>query len=128
MCFQFKSLWKQVLLKFSLKMNLLVEKYRCFWIQNILLKNLFLTQKELKPQTISISFSNDTISFSKTKQTEVSSKNKSSESSLGLLTIPIHQKSRYLKINIKGVEKCPETYPCAGNSAWFFIDEIIINK
>lgn len=44
----------------------------------------------------------------------------------GLLTIDQSFTSRYLKIKIKNIGKCPDDHKGAGNDAWIFIDEIII--
>ncbi len=44
----------------------------------------------------------------------------------GILTINQSFTSRYLKIKIKNIGKCPNDHKGAGNNAWIFIDEIII--
>ena len=78
------------------------------------------------PQLVEVSFSNDGHSFYNEKETSGSSKFSQNDSSTGLLVVDINTKGRFIKINIKGIDKIPKDNPGAGNPGWFFIDEIII--
>lgn len=78
------------------------------------------------PKSIEISFSNDGNSFYASKQFSGSTRSTEEESFTDLLKFDLHQKSRYLKINIEGIGNIPEGFPGTGNLAWFFIDEIIV--
>ncbi len=42
-------------------------------------------------------------------------------------TIPVNQKARYLKIEIENFGIIPQGQQGAGNGAWLFVDEIVIN-
>jgi arylsulfatase A len=78
------------------------------------------------PKLFEVSFSNNGSSFYASKQSSGSTRISERESFTDLLKLNLQQKSRYIKINIKGIDKIPKGYSGAGNSGWFFIDEIII--
>jgi len=78
------------------------------------------------PKLIEVSFSNKGNSFYASKQSSDFSRISEKESFTDMLSIDLDQKSRYVKINIEGIDKIPEGYPGTGNPGWFFIDEIII--
>ena len=76
------------------------------------------------PASFEVSFSNDGKKFSHSKNVEISLQN--NENYIDFSTIEFNQKSRFVKIIVKGIGYCPANHPGAGNPAWFFIDEIII--
>ena len=78
------------------------------------------------PKLIEVSFSNDGNSFYASKQSSDFYRISEKESFTDMLSIDLDQKSRYVKINIEGIDKIPEGNSGAGNPGWFFIDEIII--
>lgn len=43
------------------------------------------------------------------------------------LKFNLNKKARYIKIKAKNIEKCPEWHTGAGQKAWIFVDEIVIN-
>lgn len=76
------------------------------------------------PKEFEVSFSEDGKKFNnaKIKEIEISKK----ENNVSTATLNITNKSRYIKVKIKGVGTCPDWHTGAGNPAWFFIDEISI--
>ena len=79
-----------------------------------------------KPIMVEISGSLDGKLFTNSSQV-VEENNSSVENSfIGMLTINQSFTSRYLKIKIKNIGQCPDNHKGAGNDAWVFIDEIII--
>ncbi|MDX5584287.1 MAG: hypothetical protein QNK20_05070, partial [Aureibaculum sp.] len=79
-----------------------------------------------KPIMVEIAGSLDGKLFTISTQV-VEENNSSKENSFrGMLTINKSFTSRYLKIKIKNIGKCPNDHKGAGNDAWIFIDEIII--
>lgn len=79
-----------------------------------------------KPIMLEVSGSSDGKLFTNSSQI-VQEINSSEENAFkGILTINQSFTSRYLKIKIKNIGKCPDDHKGAGNDAWIFIDEIII--
>ncbi len=79
-----------------------------------------------KPSSIEISSSNDGKTFNNHKKAEFKAEINGSSLSKGKLSTAYASTSKYLKIKINNIGKCPKEHEGAGNPAWLFIDEVII--
>ncbi|WP_298262413.1 sulfatase-like hydrolase/transferase [uncultured Lutibacter sp.] len=76
------------------------------------------------PQEFEVSFSEDGKKFKNLKSVKI--KQTKQQNSIDYASLSTSQKSRFVKITIKGIGVCPDWHTGAGNPAWFFIDELII--
>ncbi len=78
------------------------------------------------PEEVEILISNDNVIFTqagiKSFEVKKSNDNKREEIEFNLKNLT----TRYIKVKVKSIEKCPEWHKGAGGKAWMFIDEIII--
>ena len=79
------------------------------------------------PKQFDVSFSTNGLSFSKSISSKSSEKTNDNTNFTDTLSIQSKQKTRFIKVSIKGIDKIPEGHPGFGNPGWIFIDEIIIN-
>ncbi len=78
------------------------------------------------PKQFEASFSDDGVFFNKPVLSNISREIMDKINFTDILTMQTKQKTRYIKVRIKGIEKIPEGHPGVGNPGWIFIDEIII--
>jgi hypothetical protein len=79
------------------------------------------------PRWVEIATSLDNISFSSMGKIENKLGNRSmKEQRLSFTQKMEGRESRYLRIRAKNIEKCPEWHKGAGNKAWLFADEIVL--
>ena len=79
------------------------------------------------PKALKIKFSNDGEHYGLSKKVNLTEDKRNKKNRyMDVLSLPIHLKKRFLKIEIEGIGTCPKGHPGAGSPAWFFIDEIII--
>ncbi|WP_372801442.1 sulfatase-like hydrolase/transferase [Lutibacter sp.] len=76
------------------------------------------------PQEFEVCFSEDGEKFKNLKSVKI--KQTKQQNSIDYASLSTSQKSRFVKITIKGIGVCPDWHTGAGNPAWFFIDELII--
>jgi hexosaminidase len=78
------------------------------------------------PRYFEVSFSDNGVNFDHLTRSETPEKLLEKGNYTDKLSLALQQKSRYLKIRIKGIGEIPENFSGEGNPGWFFIDEIII--
>ena len=78
------------------------------------------------PKYFEVSFSDNGVGFEHVLQSKSPERLMEKGNYTDNLSFDINQKSRYLKVRIKGIGKIPKGYSGEGNQGWFFIDEIII--
>ncbi len=78
------------------------------------------------PKYFEVSFSGNGSKFENRKRSETPKRILEKGNFTDILSVNLNQKSRYLKIHIKGIGEIPKNYSGEGNPGWFFIDEIII--
>ena len=81
----------------------------------------------LRPDTLEVSFSNDGNQFKDLVEKSLDVPLERGKDFTNSVSISAQIQARYVKIKVASIEKCPETFPCAGNPPWIFIDEILIN-
>lgn len=80
-----------------------------------------------EPVSMDLSFSEDGINFDAEVPFRINNTPDQEKIKSHKISLPTERNSRYMKIKIKGVGKCPSGFDCEGQPAWFFIDEIIVN-
>lgn len=79
------------------------------------------------PDEVSAEASNDGKIFTSLGTAKNQSKAEDQERKIQNFTIDTHGvKTRYIKINAKNIGECPDWHAGAGNPAWLFIDEIVV--
>lgn len=80
-----------------------------------------------EPVSMDLSFSEDGIKFDTTLSSKIRQNRDKKKIKTHKFSLQSQRNSRYIKIRIKGVGKCPSGFDCDGQPAWFFIDEITVN-
>ena len=78
------------------------------------------------PEFVSFSISKDGKRFKKIEQLTHDIPLREYEPTIINFTAEVNQEIQFIRINAKNIETCPEWHPGAGNPAWIFIDEIVI--
>jgi len=81
----------------------------------------------LRPKRLEVSFSNDGQMFKDLAEKTLTEPLQKGQDFTESVSVSTKAKARYVKIKVTNIDKCPETFPCAGNAPWIFIDEILIN-
>ena len=97
-----------------------IQKISCSYLQNM-------GNWIFKPEQVTVSSSSNGKDFG--KQSNLKDENKTSNKNTfkGKFSLEKPLKTRYLKISVKNIGKCPPNHEGAGSNAWVFIDEIIID-
>ena len=78
------------------------------------------------PEFVSFSISKDGKRFKKIEQLTHDIPLREYEPTIINFTAEADQEIQFIRINANNIETCPEWHPGAGNPAWIFIDEIVI--
>jgi len=80
----------------------------------------------LRPETVEVSFSNDGKKFGDLVKRLLDAPLKKGQDFTESVSVLANTNARFIKIKVTNIDKCPETFPCAGEAPWIFIDEILI--
>ena len=80
----------------------------------------------LRPERLEVSFSEDGQTFKGFVEKTLDMPLPLGQDYTESVSVAAKVKARYVKIKVTNIDKCPETFPCAGQAPWIFIDEILI--
>ncbi len=80
------------------------------------------------PQSISVAISEDGKKFKEVNNLMLGIPIESRANSLKHFSLNLkNNAARYLRVTVKNVGRCPQWHPGAGDKAWVFVDEIVVN-
>ena len=79
------------------------------------------------PEQINVFVSSDGKNFIKKEELHISPLKEIIDQKMETISIPINEKVKAIKVEVKNVEEIPAWHPGAGRTAWIFMDEWIFN-
>ncbi len=106
----------------DLKKEIIINQISAGFLQNI-------DAWIFSPDWVEFSVSNDNITFKTMgKENRSIPENSSKEERISYTLNNLTLQTRYIRVHAKNISQCPQWHKGAGNKAWLFVDEVILNE